>query len=413
MQHGTPTGQSVRSPAVPTPQPDTAEPFDDPDTASAAMTQAPSPAAGPQRNRGQQRVTVELAAVLALLALGTALRWVNSPTPALLPALQAIGPLVVPPTAALLLVTAATTRRRRTAIAAGVLLAVHVGLLAPSWIPGPQRAVAGAADDPLVVMSSNLRYGTAETRAVADAVRRQDVDVLVVLELTSAAHDRLRVIGIGRQLPYVLGATREDAGGAAVFSRYPVTRSSGGLTPPSLLYETPAATVQTPDGPVVVLAAHPVPPMLRQTRRWHRELTALSAWAAETPSDLPLVLAGDFNATTAHPALRRLGAAGLRNAHLEAGGGPVATWPRFDSGWPAWLHIDHVYVRGLHITGAGTTRIPGSDHDAVWAALVPDTGSTPDAGPRRTGRKTVELLYGIVTGMHDAHVCRLFDCQRS
>jgi endonuclease/exonuclease/phosphatase (EEP) superfamily protein YafD len=85
-------------------------------------------------------------------------------------------------------------------------------------------------------------------------------------------------------------------------------------------------------------------------------------------------MAGDFNATAAHPAFRRFGDVGLRDAHREVGAGPVTTWPRFAfpglAQLDGWFHIDHVLARGLAATDAGVVRIPGSDHDAVWAELA-------------------------------------------
>lgn len=67
-------------------------------------------------------------------------------------------------------------------------------------------------------------------------------------------------------------------------------------------------------------------------------------------------------------------AAGLHDAHREIGRGPVATWPRSGRwGVPIiqLLQLDHVLSRGFGIAGAGTVITPGSDHDAVWAQLVP------------------------------------------
>lgn len=35
------------------------------------------------------------------------------------------------------------------------------------------------------------------------------------------------------------------------------------------------------------------------------------------------------------------------------------------------VHLDHVLFRGMDVADAGTVRVPRSDHDGVWAALVP------------------------------------------
>ena len=77
---------------------------------------------------------------------------------------------------------------------------------------------------------------------------------------------------------------------------------------------------------------------------------------------------------------RRFQHAGLNDAHRQVGAGLVVTWPRTGRNGvtlPAMVHLDHVLFRGMDVTDAGALVIPDSDHDAVWAALVP---SPPNVG---------------------------------
>jgi hypothetical protein len=174
-----------------------------------------------------------------------------------------------------------------------------------------------------------------------------------------------------------------SAAGGMIYSRHPVMSSD--VPPvPDTTFEAPVATIDAPGGPVVVLAAHPVPPWPVDSRRWHAEMTALATWAADTADGPPLVIAGDMNASEAHPALRRFGDAGMYDAQREVGAGPVRTWPRIAPFPFPWFHIDHVLVRGLGVADAGTVVLPGSDHDAVWAALAPAAGDVLGAQANRT-----------------------------
>lgn len=309
--------------------------------------------------------------LLALLALITGSRWADSSAPVLLPVLQALVPAASLPTW-IVLALATLTRRRRLAAAAAVLAAVHVGLLVP-WVTPGRRPPADRADvDRLVVLSSNLLFGRGDPATVVDAVRSRDVDLLLLVEVTWEVRDALLDAGISAVLPHSAGRPRADADAAMIFSRHPLRAPDVPPLPP-VRYGSALATVRTPSGDVAVAVVHPVAPVPGLGRAWHREWTALGDWAAAVPTDVPIVLAGDFNATMDHPVLRRLGDAGVVDTHREAGHGRRPTWPRIP-GLPLlspWFHIDHVQARGFDVADADTLVMPGSDHLAVWAELVP------------------------------------------
>lgn len=255
-------------------------------------------------------------------------------------------------------------------MAAGSVAVAQLATLAPWWIPG-DRVVAGDRGD-LVVMATNLQYGRGAADAVVAAVRERQVDVLAVSEVTPRARDALVAAGITGALPHVVDQARAGAGGGMLLSRHPLRVDGVPAVPPSM-FATPAAAVDAPGGEVVIAAAHPVPPWPGDTELWHAELAALASWATRVGAHVPVVVAGDLNATAAHPVLRRFTDAGLRDAHRELGRGPVATWPRAARtgiAVPPVLHLDHILSRGLGVADAGTVTIPGSDHDAVWASLA-------------------------------------------
>ena len=307
--------------------------------------------------------------LLAALALITGSRWADTPAPAVLPVLQALVPAAFTPTWIVLLLTV-LARRWRLAAAAAVLAAVHVALLLP-WVTPGQRVTKAAANERLVVLSSNLLFGRGDPSTIVDTVRARDVDLLLIVEVTWEVRDALLAAGITDLLPHKAGRPRADADAAMIFSRHPLRAPDVPPLPP-MRYGSELATVATPHGDVVVGVIHPVAPVPGLTAAWHRELTSLGAWAAAVPDEMPIVLAGDFNATMDHPALRRLGDAGLYDTHRELGQGRRATWPRIPglSLLSPWFHIDHVLARGLDVARAGALVMPGSDHLAVWAELV-------------------------------------------
>jgi endonuclease/exonuclease/phosphatase (EEP) superfamily protein YafD len=84
---------------------------------------------------------------------------------------------------------------------------------------------------------------------------------------------------------------------------------------------------------------------------------------------LPVVLAGDLNATHDHRPFRRLLGAGLEDSHDVAGYGWARTWSA--RWWAATLRIDHVLVsRSVAVTGYRTGSAFGSDHLPVIATLA-------------------------------------------
>ena len=100
-----------------------------------------------------------------------------------------------------LVVIAAVTRLWRNTVAAGALLAVCATIAVPSLF----GHTAARGRDDLVVMSSDLEFGGADAQSVVMAVREHRVDVLVLIEITPAAVERLRVAGLDTLLPESLG----------------------------------------------------------------------------------------------------------------------------------------------------------------------------------------------------------------
>jgi hypothetical protein len=155
------------------------------------------------------------------------------------------------------------------------------------------------------------------------------------------------------------------AASGAVWSRVPVTgrgEVEGG-------FEQPTVRLAVDGAPAVELTAvHTVPPATSpaSVRGWVRDLAALPGPAP----DVLRVLAGDFNATFDHAALRAVLRLGYADAARAAGRGLAWTWRPLHLRFPR-LALDHVLVdRRVHVAAVDLVPVAGSDHRAVVAELV-------------------------------------------
>lgn len=287
-----------------------------------------------------------------------ALRWFRGGV--VVVALQSGLPVVGASLALLLLVTALARLKALSALTI-VLLAPMVALAWPWWIE-PETQSPASSD--VVVLASNLFFGAADVGELESAVRTTDVDALVLLEVTPQALDRVDASDIPALLPHRSGNPRDGADGTMVFTAEPHRELD---TAPDLFFDQVAVEVES-DGdagePWLLLGAHPVPPTLPE---WSSDLKALGDWSNAQDPDTDLVMAGDFNGSSAHPAFRDL-EEDLIDTRRATTPGWVRTWPQ-GSILPAFVDLDHVLVRGLGVVDAGQIEISGTDHSAVWARL--------------------------------------------
>jgi hypothetical protein len=265
----------------------------------------------------------------------------------------------------------ALAARARSGTAALVAAASGAVLAGAVLVPGRRRQPVrperqGAR---LRVATVSLRLGLVPPGPVLDLVRRHEVDVLAVQELTPGAEAALRAGGIGRLLPYghVLAARpgRVPAASGAVWARVPV--SGCGEVPGN--FEQPTVRLAGGSAPAVeVTSVHTFPPATSpaSVRGWARDLAALPAPAPEVLR----VLAGDFNATFDHAALRAVLGLGYDDAARAAGKGMAWTWRPLRLRFPR-LALDHVLVDPrITVASVQLVSVSGSDHRAVVAELI-------------------------------------------
>ncbi len=305
--------------------------------------------------------------LLALLGMGalamTALRFIILTGPG--PAIQSLYPLAGG-LSVLLFIWRGWRRQWR-----GLLLIAPAAACALVLSAQSVRAstVPGGPND-IVVMAQNLYFGQADADALVREVRDRHPDLLILPEATQEAIGRLRRSGLDQLLPYQVGQLGSGANGTAIRSRYPLTwREDDSLE----AFGQPTVTLRWGDRDITVRAVHTQSPSPMHSGGWRTSLVRLRDWLQRQPADTPLLLAGDFNASTAHRAYREA-VDGLVDAHAATGAGYVRTWPQ-EASIPPFVQLDHVLVRGLGVVDAGLFSIPGTDHAGVWARV-----SLPAAG---------------------------------
>ena len=257
--------------------------------------------------------------------------------------------------------------RRRRVVALIAVVATVLGVVTQARLYTSDD-VTGARVRTLSVMTLNLRLGEADPAAVVAAVRRDDVDVLMLQELTTQEQAALQKAGLDRLLPHHVSRPRVAAEGTGLWSRFPL-RDARAL--PQLTFATVAARVMVPGValPPTMVALHlagPVP----DTAEWRQDVTTLPSVLDPLPADAPVIVGGDFNATPDNIRFRALLSGGYQDAADQAGAGMTRTYPA-GRWYPPLLAIDHVLTRDASATGAATISITGSDHRGllVTAAL--------------------------------------------
>ncbi|HEY9409526.1 MAG TPA: endonuclease/exonuclease/phosphatase family protein [Jiangellaceae bacterium] len=324
-------------------------------------------------------VVAAVAAVLALLAavvvvwpqgLGVA----DVFGPAQLVAMRGVGVLAGVALAAVVGIVAVALRRTR-----AVAVPVAVVAIAASVVSLTIMAQRGWSDDAAAgddtttgaagggsgdvrVLAFNTLYDQVPPQDIADLVERHDVDVVVLPETSLATTQEVadRVGGMQVRHRHIDAITSST--GLLVADRLgpygePLPQADGHL----------GSYVVKPegDGPPIV-AVHAYPPGTGVMPWWKRD----TVWAVEQCTSLPgAIVAGDFNATLDHPALREHG--GCVDAAAERDAAAVGTWP---ATWPAWLGapIDHVLVDARTwdvVSFSVLDAHPGSDHRPVLAVL--------------------------------------------
>ncbi|GLZ76877.1 endonuclease [Actinorhabdospora filicis] len=264
-------------------------------------------------------------------------------------------------------IAAAVLRKWRLALAGLIAPLVLASLVVPRAFPDSQPEATGPR---LTVMTLNLWIGQADAGKVVEMVGERGVDVLSVQELSVEAVARLDAAGIGALLPYreVRVTPGVESEGTGVYSRYPLARNTV-LEFPATFAMTGVTITVPGTAPVELLAAHPAAPWAAtELRRWLKDLESLPSASGGSTR----IIAGDFNATLDHAALREVLDRGFNDAADEVGMALRGTW-KGRSGLLALaprVALDHVFVdERVAVESVDFGDPPGTDHLPVFAVL--------------------------------------------
>jgi endonuclease/exonuclease/phosphatase (EEP) superfamily protein YafD len=244
-------------------------------------------------------------------------------------------------------------------VAVAALTACHLAWLVPLFVNDHRPAAATE----FRLMSLNMFNGEADSREVAK--RAANADIVILVEATPAALSDLKPFGWDKRFPYSLGDPKDGFTNTAVYSRFPLSHSQ-------LINDTSfqqwVTTARVPKiGSVRLMAVHPCNPYCGG--RWNAEHRLLRKKVIDN-LDLPLVVAGDFNAVDDHGPMQALQRVGLKSATDVAGAGWLPTYPA-DGPLPPLLPIDHVMInKELTATSMTSFSITGTDHRGLFTTLA-------------------------------------------
>lgn len=268
---------------------------------------------------------------------------------------------------------------------AGLLVWAYGGPFLPSL---PTSSAADTTEAELRVATYNVFIRAGGVSHVADLVADEQVDVLLVQELTGDRVDELSERLDGR-LPHRWFGEADVSGGVGVLSRHPIEEVRP--VPGAERFEraTAVVVIGVPAGggtqrvqvvPTHLVAACPLCGPFVQRQRYEVESRSreVSAVLAAIDPELPAVVGGDFNGTRRSDAYRTLARAGFRDPHAEVGFGLGFTYPAEHAPpgaergrstmahlplvWFPVLRLDHVLVRGLVPVDARVGASRASDH---------------------------------------------------
>ena len=257
-------------------------------------------------------------------------------------------------------------RRWWTASAAGLLTAVAVAVQLPLFI-GPEHSAHNTVS--ARVLTANVLEGRANPAQLA-AIVRDRADIVVFQEITPDLVSALNQEGLGTDFPYQATDARRYAEGVAVWSRYPIDRST---RIPGFQSGVVSAEIRIPGAAAdtTVVVVHISGPWPQPIDDWRRDLDkfpeAMDAIAAKAGTGA-VIMAGDVNATTGMAPSRRLLRDGFRDGTEQAGAGFIPTFPA-DASFPPLIGIDHILTRNSWAQDVRSVRIPGSDHLGLQATV--------------------------------------------
>jgi endonuclease/exonuclease/phosphatase (EEP) superfamily protein YafD len=336
-----------------------------PDRLAPAFPPAPLPPGGRRRrNVARYLAAVVFTLVVAVPALPDLVFGLDRRSPFV--QLVSMRPWILGGVLALLalLLVVMLFERRVLPFVAGVLavLLVGVGLTLPRVVPDP----VPAGGTPFTVLAFNTFEGEADVHELAALIEEQKPDAAAIVEAGPDFAEELEPLV--EPLGYRVHTGKDDGEDvedvtAVVSDRLgDVDFEVGGDTSAFPYIEVTGGAL----GDLRFVAFHSIAPVPGYVPEWNHDLALLSRWC-QGPT--PTVVAGDFNATLDHSALRA-GTAGCGDAAAQRGAGLIPTWGPSAGLRRIGPQIDHVFATaGITAETFDVRDIEGSDHRAITTTL--------------------------------------------
>lgn len=255
-------------------------------------------------------------------------------------------------------------RWRRSASAAGAALLVNLALIVPLYMVQPAPAASSAT---LQILSFNVTASNPERRSVIDYLAASGADIIFLHESSIDWEDAFS----RSDLPYRMVNAREPG---SVFGTLALVGDEvvANVLPLGDFGQLSIEVITELDGDEIkVLGTHPLSPVspARAAAR-DEQLRIIGDWTAR--QDVPVVVTGDFNASTWSHGFSLLTAeAGLVNS--QRGFGVQPSWP---AGYTLFgIPIDHlVHSPELTTVDRYLGESLGSDHFPLFVTVARAAG---------------------------------------
>ncbi|MBS2010363.1 MAG: endonuclease/exonuclease/phosphatase family protein [Cyanobacteria bacterium SZAS TMP-1] len=249
---------------------------------------------------------------------------------------------------------------------AGVI--VHLFDILPLYFPHPAKSTVAIVR----LLTLNVNRWNKNYAGVQKLIEDEGADIVCLQELAPEMNDSLKAKLHG--YPYTFTDARDGYFGIGIFSKYELAdQQLLKLCPDDI--PTLCATIDVHGTKIRLVNTHPIAPLNAVFYDWRNEqLDALADLTSR--SDMPVILAGDLNASCFSPFFKRL----LKRGQLsdsESGFGVQPSWSA--QSWPLQasfdcalfrLPLDHVLTKGPLVTvDRRLLKEIGSDHLPVAVKL--------------------------------------------